>query len=145
VTRRLFVPAHNHRDKSKRIVIYMLAFRSDGTSSSPSVFYEQAYTAWSPLLYTVPFVPGFSVRADTGALSMVDEQERKILVFLCSTYVQGEASIDSATPASCPEGPAFSTSYGAAMYKDLEFIGRVTASGAYWMPLSSPVRSPFRD
>ena len=112
-TRRLFVPANNRNQPDKCLIIYELALSNPVvpiTASTISVFYEQSYASVSALLSNVPpHIPGFSARTDTGAISMVDEQLRRILVF---------SSCPVASPgAYCASGPDFSTDYGTAAYK----------------------------
>jgi hypothetical protein len=64
-------------------------------------------------------MPGFSIRTDTGAISMVDEQLQRILVFTCPTDANGPQ---------CSGGPEFSTPYESAKYKDLEFVARFSTN-----------------
>jgi hypothetical protein len=112
-TRRLFVPVNNRNQPDRRLIIYELALSNPVvpiTASTISVFYEQSYASVSALLSNVPpYIPGFSASTDTGAISMVDEQLWRILVF---------SSCPVASPgAYCASGPDFSTDYGTAAYK----------------------------
>ena len=142
--RRVFVPAHDHADKTKRLVIYQIALTSTGAKDSSKL------TSGAGTLYTqlfadsivssalkaagaVPSIPGFAVRLDTGALSIVDEQEARIHVLLCSSYEQLAAG------APCTASAALlSTSYGSARYKDVEFVGRVPFASSVTDPLTTP-------
>jgi hypothetical protein len=121
----LFVPVHDHTDKSKRLIIYLIPMLSDGRVKGSPVanFYVQLYSqsAVASLAPAPPYIPGFAVRMDTGAVVAVDEQETRVHVFACASYVSGTS------PASCDlaRSPVVSTYYATAAYKDAEFIGRV--------------------
>lgn len=89
-------------------------------------YYSQTYASVTGLVSTstVPFFPGFSVRMDTGALSLVDEQLGLILVFNCSSYANPTSNpATMVSDTTCTAGPSSNASYGAAAYKDLEFVG----------------------
>lgn len=135
---RAFVPVHDHNDKSKRLIVYQIAVTSSGTrdtskltSGVSSTFYTQLYSQASSLL--VPSIPGFAVRFDTGVLSMVDEHEGAVVIFTCTAY-----GLLSAT---C--GSVISTSFGPAVYKDLEYVGRIPYSSSVPDPLTTPAKLFF--
>jgi hypothetical protein len=123
VNGRLYVAVHDHNQQTKRFIIYQFAFSSDGFMESASVLLTETYNEVNPTLRSlVPVIPGMSVRRDTGALSLVDEQDRTIQVFLCTTY-EHQALVDSMSTVPCSElGSSYSTPYNAA-YKDMEFVG----------------------
>jgi hypothetical protein len=144
--RRMFVPVHDHaQGATKRLIIYQLALRSDGrldtsklSGTGVSVFFEQLYSS-QPSQHrqqprTVPFLPGFAVRLDTGKLAAVDEQEGRLHVLPCSSYQFGNAVSSCDTQ----RAPVVSTSYGQAAYKDLEFVGRVPYATSVLDPLTTP-------
>lgn len=120
-TRCLFVAVRDHNQSTKRYSIHKIVLKADGTKDgSPTVFYEQLYSSVAQSLNLVtPFIPGFSIRTDTGDISMVDEQLQSILVFTCPT---------AANSPQCNDGPEFSTPYGSARYKDLEFVARFSTA-----------------
>ena len=91
--RRLFIPAYNYNDRSKRFIIYQVALKVDGTldtsklTSGANEYYTQTYASVSLTGSTlVPYFPGFAVRMDTGSLVLVDEQLARIMVWTCSNY-----------------------------------------------------------
>jgi len=142
--RRLFVPAHDHRNSSRRMVVYQIAMRADGSKDTSvftggvSEFYVQLYPGGMTGL-GVPVIPGFALRHDTGAISIIDESYRQIHVLACAKY-----SVIQTSSAVCNvrSAPVVSTSYGPAAYKDVEFIGQTPLS---WLvdPLSMPSKLFF--
>ena len=123
---------------TKRLIIYQIALTSTGTrdtskltSAGVSVFYTQLFSSSAIPPGTVPSIPGFASRLDTGVLTMVDEQEGRVLVFLCSAY-----STLSSICASSPMSTLYSTN--ATRYKDVEFVGRVPTAAAVLDPLTAP-------
>ncbi len=145
LTRRLYVPVYNNRDTSRRLVILQLAVGNDGTLnqsvmlSGVGVLYEQLASQVAGSTGIAPIIPGFSVRMDTGALSFIDEQLKKITVVMCSTYKLFNAS-SAAVQCSSSSTPdvVLTTPYDDAMYKDLEFVGSVAYSPDSKNALPSP-------
>ncbi len=120
-TRCLFVAVRDHSQSTKRYSIHKIVLDETGTKIGlPTIFYEQLYSSVAAALNLVtPFMPGFSIRTDTGAISMVDEQLQRILVFTCPT---------AANSPQCNDGPEVSTPYESAKYKDLEFVARFSTN-----------------
>lgn len=150
--RRLFVPAYDHGNTSRRLIVYQLAMRPDGTVNSTafvgasssggiSEFFVQLHPGGATGL-GVPAIPGFALRLDTGAITIVDETYRQIHVLLCATHASLLNSSASSARCSVSAKTVVSTSYGASAYKDVEFIGlRVTERDAN--PLSKPSKLFF--
>lgn len=115
------------------MTIYQLTINSVGTLNTARIFYEQPFaSASSTLNQTVPCVPGFSTRLDTGALFLVDEQTGSIWVLLCTTYNYYDSSNKA-----CLTGPSHTTAYGTSYYRDIEFIG-ASASKMFITSLRDP-------
>ena len=132
-SRRIYVPVHDHTDKTKRWVVYQITISTSGQRTAISVLHTQLFSdsAVSAALKSsaaLPAIPGFAVRVDTGVLSMVDEQEGRVHVFACAGYDQ----------APCSSNPPLATPYGAARYKDLEFVGKVIYTSSAVSPLTAP-------
>lgn len=152
--RRLFVPAHDHGNSSRRLIVYQIAMKPDGTvnasaftvSGGVSEFFVQLYPGGGSSSSTalgIPVIPGFALRLDTGAISIVDETYGQVHVLLCATH-ETLLNNSASSSARCinPQSMVVSTSYGASAYKDVEFIGlRVTERDAN--PLSKPSKLFF--
>ena len=140
----MFVPVHDRSaSTTKRLIIYQIALTSTGTkdtskltSAGVSVFYTQLFSSSTIAAGTIPSIPGFASRLDTGVLTMVDEQEARVLVFLCSAY-STLAAVCASSPVSTPY------SANATRYKDVEFVGRVPTAAAVLDPLTAPSKLFF--
>lgn len=133
---RVFVPVHDHRNTSRRLIVYQLALTDAGTldtnfflGTGVSVLYYQEYQGVSSsLLGVIPSIPGFAARMDTGVLSLVDEQAGVIHVFPCTAY----QPLDNLADKVCGGSGIISTPYNASttQYKDLEYVGKALVDNA---------------
>jgi len=122
-----------------------VALKADGTldtsklTSGASEYYSQTYASVSMTGSTlVPYFPGFAVSMDTGSLVLVDEQLARIMVWTCSNYSLSTGALSMIQDTTCSSvGPAYSTSYGTAAYKDVEFVSMMVNSSTP-LPLANP-------
>lgn len=146
--RMVFVPVHNNTDKSRRLLVYQVAVTGSGTldktklTNGVSIFYSQSFadSIVPSALKTAglaPVIPGFAVRLDTGVIGFVDEQEGRVHVLACSAYAMLASTCDTLN------APVASTSFGAAAYKDLEFVGQIPFSSSVVDPLTTPSKMFF--